>query len=189
MLARLTGVIDFVQMIMMKKRLAPLAAMLLALASLEGDGRAQQPVPVSGCTIVWVTAPTPPGKMTPRRRPLDFSAASVLDLEFWVVLPTSSATSAPGIELKLFTPNGHLYQTLSAPFVAPVVAPVAPRAAAAAGPASPGRPPRFQTVTLRLPVAGTTIVNSSLYGAWTAEAYLAGVPSPCTKALGFQIRP
>jgi hypothetical protein len=185
----LTRVIDFVQMFMMKKkRLAPLAAMLLALASLAGDGRAaQQPVPVSGCTIVWVTAPTPPGKMTPRRRPLAFSAASVLDLEFWVVLPTRSTTSAPGIELKLFTPRGHLYQTLSAPFVAPVV--VGPRAAGTEGHASPGRPPRFQTVTLRLPVAGTTIVNSSLYGAWTAEAYLAGVPSPCTKALGFQIRP
>jgi hypothetical protein len=169
-------------MVMMKRSRAPFTAVALALVFIAGDGSAQQPVPVSGCTIVWVTAPTRPGKMPPRWRPLDFSASNLLDLEFWVVLPSASAASANGIELKLFTPRGHLYQKLSAPFVAPVH----PHAVGAAG---PGRRPRFLTVTLRLPVAGTTIVNNSLYGTWTAEAYLAGGTSPCTRARGFQIRP
>ena len=191
MLERLTRVFASVQMVMMKRSLLLFTAVALAPVFIAGDGSAQQPVPVSGCTIVWVTAPTPPGKTPPRRRPLDFSASNVLDLEFWVVLPSASAASASGIELKLFTPRGHLYQTLSAPFVAPVAARTT-GAAGLAGPAGfagPGRPPRFQTVTLRLPVAGTTIVNNSLYGTWTAEAYLAGGTSPCTRALGFQIRP
>lgn len=162
---------------MMKPALALIVAVPLTLVSLAGDGRAQQPVEVSGCTIVWVTAPNPPGKSPPRRPPLDFSASKVLDLEFWVVLPSRSSTPGPSLELKLFTPKGHLYQTLTAPV---------PQRAGAGG---AGRPRRFQTITMRLPVAGTTIVNNSLYGKWTAAAYLDGGASPCAKARSFQMRP
>jgi hypothetical protein len=158
----------------MKHAPALMAAVFLTLAPLAGRGMAQQPVDLSGCTLVWVTAPAPPGRSPSRRHPLDFSASKVLDLEFWVVLPSTNATSGRSVELKLFTPSGHLYQTLAASVAARPVA---------------GRPPRFQTVTLRLPVAGTPIVNNSLYGQWSAEAYLGGSTSPCARARKFQIRP
>lgn len=170
MLARLTPASDSVQIPMMKAALALIAALLLTLVPLAGDGRAQQPAAVSGCTIVWVTAPNPPGKVRSRWPPLDFSASKVLDLKFWVVLPSRRTTPGRRVEVKLFTPKGHLYQTLAAPVDA-------------------GRPRLFQTVTMRLPVAGTTIVNNSLYGRWTAAAYLEGGASPCTKTRKFQIRP
>ena len=82
-----------------------------------------------------------------------YSAAKVDDLEI-------TATIAPQVRgthrlaLKVFTPRGHLYQTLSVPF---------------AGPSAPSRrrPPIVsQKVSARLPVSGTLIVTSSLYGRW-----------------------
>jgi hypothetical protein len=169
MLARLTAVGDSVQMFLMRRSLVLAVAVLLILVCLEGEGRAQ-PTHTPGCTIVWVTAPIPPGKPFYFRRPLDFVAPHVLDLQFWVILPSASATPGRSLEVKLFTPKGHLYQTLSAPIV------------------HGARPRLFQTVTLRLPVAGSTIVNNSLYGIWTAEAYLGGDTSPCTWPRKFRIR-
>jgi hypothetical protein len=44
-------------------------------------------------------------------------------------------------------------------------------------------------VTARLPVAGTTIVNNSLYGTWKAEAYLVGEQTACARARSFVINP
>ena len=39
-----------------------------------------------------------------------------------------------------------------------------------------------------LPVAGTSITLSSLYGRWTVQAYLDGQPEPCGPATRFTIR-
>jgi len=128
-----------------------------------------------GCQAVWVTAPTF-GKPAPRfRKPLNFSAAEVLDLEFQVLI-RPDLLAGRSLELKILTPKGHLYQTLALP------APSDPDAA-------PQRRSRYRTVTARLPVAGTTIVNNSLYGAWKAEAYLAGERNACAKARSFVINP
>ena len=49
--------------------------------------------------------------------------------------------------------------------------------------------PRYQTVTTRLPVAGTTIVNNSLYGTWKAEAFFEGERTACAKPRSFVIKP
>ena len=40
----------------------------------------------------------------------------------------------------------------------------------------------------RLPVAGTSITLSSLYGTWSVEPYLDGEPEPCGPATKFTIR-
>ena len=40
----------------------------------------------------------------------------------------------------------------------------------------------------RLPVAGTSITLSSLYGRWTVQAYLDGQPGPCGPATKFTIQ-
>jgi hypothetical protein len=103
-----------------------------------------------------------------------YSAAKVDDLEF-------TATIAPQVRgthrlgLKVYTPRGHLYQTLSVRFVVPPVP-------------SRRRPPFLpQTVLARLPVSGTLIVMNSLYGPWRVVPHLDDAAQPCGRELRFEI--
>jgi hypothetical protein len=123
--------------------------------------------------------PSAPPRL-PRSR---YSAASTLDLRI-------RATLRPGVlpgarlEFHVFTPQGHLYQRL------PAVA------ALGAGPARSARsddsrasllPPI--TASASLLVAGTAIVNHSLYGGWSVEPHLEGDPQPCAPASRFWLEP
>ncbi len=87
---------------------------------------------------------------------------------------TFSAMVAPQVRgehrlaLRLYTPRGHLYQTLSVPFVVPDL----PRRRHAP-------PPRPILLSARLPVAGTPIVASSLYGRWRVVPHLDDADEPC----------
>jgi hypothetical protein len=153
------------------------AAVLVSAAYLaSGHAVAQETASRGdGCQLVWVTAPAF-GRPVPRpRKPLNFSAAEILDLEFQVLI-RPDLLAGRSLELKVLTPKGHLYQTLDLP--APSEAPDAAK-----------RRARYRTVTARLPVAGTTIVNNSLYGTWKAEAYLAGERTACARARSFVINP
>jgi hypothetical protein len=123
-----------------------------------------------------VSAPSFGERARRARKPLHFSAREILDLEFQVVVPAAASSAA--LELKVFTPNGHLYQALS-------VAPTGSSPSSSAG----RRKPRYRTLTAPFPVAGTTIVNSSLYGTWRVEAYLDGQRSPCAKPRAFVLKP
>ena len=165
---------------MKRSRIPAAAAVLLSMALAAVDAQAQKAAAVHGsCQSLWVTAPDFSGKPAARsRKPLNFSAAEVLDLEFQVVLPADTSFAGRRLELKLFTPKGHLYQTLAVP-----------AATAASKASTKKRRARYQTVTARLPVAGTTIVNNSLYGTWKAEAYFEGEPTACAKARSFVIKP
>jgi hypothetical protein len=156
------------------KRIGLVAASLATVSSLCFAGGAASK-PTGACYTVWVSAPAPSGKATPLRRSLSFSARQILDLEFLVALPSTGLSAGKQIELRLFTPRGHLYQTLSMPSADPEP--------------SSRRRPRYRTVTATLPVAGTTIVNNSLYGAWRAEAYVEGESSPCARPRVFEIQP
>jgi len=104
-----------------------------------------------------------------------YSAAKVDDLEI-------TATLAPQVRgehrlaLKVFTPRGHLYQTLRVPVTASSL------------PARGPRPPsRTQKISARLPVSGTLIVTSSLYGRWRVVPYLDDSAAPCGRELRFEI--
>ena len=106
-----------------------------------------------------------------------YSAAKVDDLEI-------TATIAPQVRgghrlaLKVFTPRGHLYQTLRVPFTASSL------------PARGPRPPsRTQEVSARLPVSGTLIVTSSLYGRWSVVPYLGADGDACGRPLAFWVDP
>jgi len=102
-----------------------------------------------------------------------FSAARILDLRFRALL---SRVHGPQIlHLKVFTPRGYLYQTLTVPF-----GPHETRRA--------GEPLRFQ-VSATLPVAGTTIMTDGLYGQWKVEPWLDGSATPCGVAKAFVISP
>jgi hypothetical protein len=155
-------------------------AVSLAMTLGAAAAGAQKAAPsAAACQSVWVTAPFSTGKPASRsRKPLNFSAAEVLDLEFQIVVPADASLAGRRLELKLFTPKGHLYQTLAVP-----TAVGAPKAG------TPKRRARYQTVTARLPVAGTTIVNNSLYGTWKAEPYFEGERTACVKARTFVIKP
>jgi hypothetical protein len=162
----------------MKRSPALPVAAVLASMSLAGPESTAQPVAAparSLCRSLWVTASNA-GKPVRGRKPLNFSAREVLDLEFQVVIPADAAASGRELEVKLFTPKGHLYQTLavSAPKTDPGTSP---------------RRGRFQTVIAQLPVAGTTIVNNSLYGTWQAQAFFEGDASACVKPRSFVIKP
>jgi len=161
-------------------RISAAAVVLASMSFSAGDVVAQKTAaPRAECQLVWVTAPAFGKPASRARKPLNFSAAEVLDLEFQIVVPANTSLAGRPLELKLFTPKGHLYQTLAVP--------AASTASGTAG--TPKRRPRYQTLTARLPVAGTTIVNNSLYGTWKAEAYLEGERTACAKARSFVIRP
>jgi hypothetical protein len=83
------------------------------------------------------------------------------------------------LEFKVYTPKGHLYQSLSATMNAP-----------AASADRRKRESAKRTAAATLPVAGTTIVTNSLYGEWRVEASLDGErETTCGKALLFVIEP
>ena len=168
------------------------APALAVSASDTEDPRAAVRVrPTGECRVVEFTpvfaVETEPGAAKARRarrrmaRWRRFSAARTLDLQFGVRVRRRVGTDAR-LELRLYTPRGHLYQTLR------VETPAAPE----------GRPPwgsytrlrrLLQPRTATLPVAGTAIMNHALYGRWTVEPHLDGSPTPCSRAQRFWIEP
>lgn len=148
-----------------------------------------------GCDAVLVDSPQSTdrkGRFTPT-----FSATRILDLEFDTVLSRSVAGSHL-LQLKLYTPKGHLYQVLSLPFT--IAAGDGRRPAAKRwvdGYPQPldeqsAKPVRFEGtlrrgVSATLPVAGTSIMTNSLYGQWMVEPHLDG--QRCGPARTFVIGP
>jgi len=128
------------------------------------------------CLPIRVFDPDAPRTSPRRAREMpSFSASAILDLEFQIRLHRMAR--ADRVEVKFFTPEGSLYQTLSAP-----VSPSSP---------ADGERPRAShpVVSVTLPVAGTTIVSSALYGVWRVEVHLDGDQRPCARALELAIRP
>jgi len=150
--------------------------------------------------VILVSSPEQP--QTKRGRAV-FSATEILDLEFGVLLP-GNLEAEHLVELKVHTPRGHLYQSLTVPFTAQCQPPD--------DSSRPGQGPqmrsvpnhpypveeketvrvhfqgrRYARVTARLPVAGTSITISSLYGQWSVEAYLDGSNATCSPKRSFTL--
>jgi hypothetical protein len=173
------------------------------------------------CSGIRVRAP----QLKVQPRDLTFSSRQVLDLQFRVRL-RQDMEGDHLLQLKVLTPNGFLYQTITVPFVSAIPDPdpsskearrknkksmsiMEARAAAAAAPPPPPRyVPGFPRplpvqrlwpvggdatariqyqLEARLPVAGTSITLSSLYGRWTVQSYLDGQPDACGPATSFDI--
>ncbi len=181
--------------------MAPLAFLLLAAqagttvtATVPSRGRSS-----SMCTGVRVTASdrtTPPADMT-------FSSRQTLDL----VLRPRVRRVAQGdhlMEVKIFTPGGFLYQSIAVPFVAAVQTTQGQQASAPPARVVPGYPRPLEVQQLvparspggpieyelqaRLPVAGTSITQSSIYGTWSVQTFLDGQAEPCGPVTRFKIR-
>jgi hypothetical protein len=103
-----------------------------------------------------------------------FSATGILDLRIRTLV---GRAAGPGtLYLRLFTPRGHLYQTLIVPYGIPRVgdAPVRARLVRRA-------------IDATLPVAGTSIMTDGLYGQWVVEPWLGGASTACGPARAFDI--
>jgi hypothetical protein len=150
------------------------AGILLALTLLTGPAWAQEAATNAAVASPAVTLGI---QSLPRAkvRALRYSAAKTDDLEFLAtVLP--HVRGSHQLELRIFTPRGHLYQTLAAPFVVPSRSVRERRTS-----------PKTLVVSARLPVSGTLIMTSSLYGRWRVVPYLDGATEPCGRELRFEI--
>lgn len=122
------------------------------------ESRERHPV----CAVVEIGS-----DQTPRGRH-SFRATRILDVEFeTLVLGRTPRERSP--QLRLYTPDGFLYQVLETK------------------PASGRRSThRFGA---RLPVAGTSIMASGLYGRWRVVPHLDDGREPCGSARSFVIKP
>jgi hypothetical protein len=179
----------------------PFAMLLAATASVgiagAHDNRHHAPRP-RGCSAIEVTAPGL------RKTPRDFKfvASRILDLEFETQLE-QPVYGDHVMRFKVFTPSGFLYQDLTVPFTwpkpgrGPKKGQDEPVRTVSNAPGIPvqqlgvplGRSGRRRdTVVARLPVAGTSITMSTLYGRWTIQAYLDDRTRPCSPLRRFTIR-
>ncbi len=141
------------------------------------------------CVAVQVISPQQPRAQA---RPA-FSATRILDLEFRTFL-RRGLQGPHALELRVFTPKGHLYQVLTVPFTAPGHRPGKRQVDGYPQPLDEqeARLVRWEgvhrhQVSATLPVAGTSIMTNSLYGQWRVEPHLDGEPDPCGPPRSFAI--
>jgi hypothetical protein len=171
-------------------------AMLLVAAGVVSQASAQDDGRPAGCSAIAVTAPG----LRHQPRNFRFSTRTVLDLEFQTRLERAYHGDHV-LQLKVFTPSGFLYQELSVPFTWPKpgrgrpkgkpepvshAGPSYPTVQAVGGAAS-SRSHRRAELSARLPVSGTSITMSTLYGRWSVQAFLDGKPRPCSPVRYFTI--
>jgi hypothetical protein len=130
-----------------------------------------------------------------------FSAMAVVDLEIEVTLKVGAGglprtfKGEHELEVRVMAPSGSLYQVLTVPFTADAVGAGATRPVAgyprplkveqasvknsAAG--------RKLKVAARLPVGGTAISSSGLYGEWSIEVLVDGAEYECIEGRAFTI--
>ena len=135
-----------------------------------------------------------------RPYPASYSIAANVDLG--VVVPVVGAGAEGVLELKWRLPGGPLYQSVALPFAVdpapraqrrldgyPFAVPVRRlRSDTHAGRSGPDGPvaPELET---SFALAGTSIVESALWGEWTLEAFLDGSDEACTSPLRFRLEP
>jgi hypothetical protein len=173
-------------------------AILLVTTGIAGVASAHQEPSPRGCSAIEVTAPG----LRKQPRGLQFSTREVLDLAFETELERQ-VYGEHLLHFKVFTPSGFLYQDLAMPFnwKRPRRGPHEREAVVPAASVSPsglpvqqlgtsspdGRGRGRQSVEARLPVAGTSITMSTLYGRWSVQAFLDDHARPCSPASVFTI--
>ena len=144
------------------------------------------------CSALIVTADKSEDTATTRKA--TFRASRILDVRVRAVISSSVMFEAVDVvTFRFTTPKGNLYQTIDVPV----------RSSAKKGEAVrrvPGYPfplavqqPQStkvdgtpaQTVEARLPVGGTMIMESGLYGEWGVQAFVGGA-RPCSAAFVLQ---
>ena len=146
------------------------------------------------CERVWVSSI--PATDTGKGGPV-FSATKILDVRVHVLLPpvTPSHPLPKTVTVRVFTPNGHHYQTATVPVAAEGSKEKERKLKGYRFPLKTSRARAYQDRGVRwnivdvfsLPVAGTSITTSSLYGTWRVQVWPAGADSSCDTT--FVLRP
>ncbi len=175
----------------------------IALAAVLVAGGAPAQTPARSCARVEVSSGAPgrplsrsgavPNVLVPSAP--SFSATRVLDLTFTVLFPPA-LEGEHVVELRVFTPDAQLYRSMVVPFARAAQAGAARAVDGYARPVpqqalrqvSRGRGV-YAAASATLPVGGTDIVSSGLYGRWRVEAYLDGAQQRCAPATPFNLRP
>jgi len=131
-------------------------------------------------------------------QPPSFSATSVLDIEFAIIFSKTVADQFQQIhvvEFRVYTPQGNLYEAISIPMTTD-------EKRAGEKHRVPGYPDLVPVQVLqpirhgnghgmyakvKLPVAGTVILNNSLYGSWKAEALVEDEIAACAQPAVFTL--
>jgi len=154
--------------------------------------------PARSCTRVEVSSgatadPRSVSALVPG--PPSFSATRVLDLTFTVLFPAGTSGQHL-VELRVFTPDAQLYRSLAMPVASGALTNATRQVDGYARPL-PQQPltqvtrgrSLFAAASTTLPVGGTDIVSSGLYGLWRVEAYLDGAEQRCAPAATFTLKP
>jgi hypothetical protein len=166
-----------------------LAVLLLVAAGAWAEQQEDERDPMT-CSAIRIISTPPIGR--PGRVPV-FSVRQILDLNFTVFFP-GHHDRMDSVELRLFTPNGHLYQSTIVPVALaegkkrtvegyPHPLPVAQLVPHE----QDGLESGFAVKAPSFPVAGTLIVADSLYGRWRVEAWPGGAQRACSAH--FSLRP
>lgn len=160
-----------------------LAATPLAAAHPAAPPSSPRPSAASSadaCQIVEIGSAQAPHART------RFSATRIVELEFDARLERRTSREHT-LRLRVYTPQGFLYQVLTVPPESSGPAlPTVPVEKDRSGGRSDQKPARLAA---RLPVAGTSIMASGLYGRWKVVPYLDDGPRPCGPGRSFVIQP
>lgn len=175
----------------MRKNALLTTTLTVATALLAAAGFAQVGPPTTNCPHVVVSSAENPTEAAVNH----FSAVKTTDLVFHVMF-TGEVAKDHVVTLNVYTPHGHLYRRLDVP-VAPARGNVPAGTRRLQGYPYPVkvRTPvqrtvggkRYAVVDVTLPVAGTSIVTSSLYGRWQVEVVMDGARQPCPGRRSFYI--
>jgi len=138
-----------------------LGTLLILAAVMAAPAHAELASPSRVCGSISVSSPD-----RPRVRDR-FSATKTLDLRFYMRLRNADENRHL-VSFRILTPKGHLYQEIQAVHRA-----------------ESGR--RVSGISAGLPVAGSAIATSSLYGRWRVVPYFDGGSRPCAAASAFTI--
>ncbi len=188
----------------MMLRVASLAVSSCLVAG-AAHAQAQAEAPARSCVRVEVSSDQAPARAvgSPDRPVTNgvvvassprFSATKILDLTFTVLFPPN-LEGEHLVELRVFTPDGQLYRSVPMPVARGPAGPVRavegyphPVAQKPLTQVSRGRG-TFAAASTTLPVGGTDIVSSGLYGRWRVEAFLDGAEQRCAPAGFFVLSP
>ena len=163
---------------------------VLGVCVLAGTAPAEEKALTRPCYLVLASS----AEETGGSWATEFSASKTVDLTLTVVL-AKMPTSEHVLELRVFAPSGHLYQSLAWPVSLPSrkaelrslpgypkpKKQLVPRQVTISG-------KRYYKVDFAFPVGGTMITRDGLYGEWRIEPYLDGEPVPCGEATVITIR-
>jgi hypothetical protein len=170
----------------------PIVLTLAAVTPATAGGPPPGPSPTQASRVPCVVAVSAlEAPQTRTDRPPVFRASVVqdlrLDVSFSKQMQKGFETGDHVVEMRVYTPRGRLYQSLMVPF------------SADGGHTAKldGYPRAVQVQSLHVapsvgaafPVAGTSIVQSSIYGDWRVEVHVDGAATRCGAPAVFTVQP